>query len=160
MLRWKELRVRKIRMLPTVICEAFPSIYTVWHHMHPANIYLFKANNRNTKKGAKCSKLTTKTLKTFQTLNKLCTYFAPFSSVSVAEFKQVNVSWARLQCNLLFSWNILFCYIFLSFFTRFFRSSLTLLVFCFSYFGKTSGLSYNREHFFLYVHLSEYYLPW
>ena len=80
--------------------------------MHPAKIYLFKVNNRNTKKGVKFSKLTTKTLKTFQTLNKLCTYFAPFSSASVFEFKQVNVSWARLQCNLLFSWNILFCYYF------------------------------------------------
>ena len=50
--------------------------------MYPANIYLFKVNNRNTRKRSEInSKLTIKT------------YSTPFSSVSIVEFEQVNVSW-------------------------------------------------------------------
>ena len=52
----------------------------------PANIYLFKVNNRNTRK--------------LTSLMSFCcfycylwTYFTPFSSVSIVNFKQVNVSW-------------------------------------------------------------------
>ena len=47
-----------------------------------ANIYFFKFNNRNTRKRCEvCSKLTIKTPE------------GPFSSVSIADFEQVNVSW-------------------------------------------------------------------
>ena len=49
---------------------------------NPANIYLFKANNRNARKRCEiCSKLTIKT------------HFTPFSSVFIADFEQVNISW-------------------------------------------------------------------
>ena len=49
---------------------------------YPDNIYLFKVNNRDTRKRCGiCSKLTIKTC------------FPPFSSISVVEFEQVNVSW-------------------------------------------------------------------
>ena len=45
---------------------------------HPANIYLFKVNNRNTRRMHEIgSKLTIKT---------------PFSSVSVIDFERLNVS--------------------------------------------------------------------
>ena len=58
------------------------NFHDVWKEQEPANIYLFKANNRNTiKRFEKCSKLTIKT---------------PFSSVSIVEFEQVNVSWGRI----------------------------------------------------------------
>ena len=50
----------------------------------PANIYLLKVNNGNTKKRCEiCSKLTIKTL-------------TPFSNVSIIDFEQVNVSWDTL----------------------------------------------------------------
>ena len=49
---------------------------------YPDNIYLFKVNNRDTRKRCGiCSELTIKT------------YFTPFASISVVEFEQVNVSW-------------------------------------------------------------------
>ena len=55
------------------------------------NIYLFKVNNRNTRKSYEiCSKLTIKTPERHQWL---WTYFTAFSSVSIVDFEQVNVSW-------------------------------------------------------------------
>ena len=66
----------------------------------PANIYLFKIKNRNTKKRCDvCSKLTVKTLDrhhrrrssdfvvNFEHISHL------FSSVSIVDFEQVNISW-------------------------------------------------------------------
>ena len=51
--------------------------------IYPANLYLFKFNNRNTGKRCEiCSKLKTKTR----------THFTPYSSVSIVESEQVNVS--------------------------------------------------------------------
>ena len=50
---------------------------------NPANIYLFKVNNRNTRKRCEiCSKLTIKTP------------VRRFSSASIFDFEHVNVSWA------------------------------------------------------------------
>ena len=47
----------------------------------PVGIYMFKVNNRNTRKRCEiCSKLTIKT---------------PFSSVSIVNFEQVNADWDR-----------------------------------------------------------------
>ena len=48
----------------------------------PANIYLFNANNRNARKRCK---------NTFKVNNK-----NTFSSVSIVNFEQVNVSWVIL----------------------------------------------------------------
>ena len=68
----------------------------------PANIYLFKVNNRNTKKRCElCSKLTMNTLERLHvilvflllTLN----IFTPFFSVSIVDFEQVNVSREHCQ---------------------------------------------------------------
>ena len=68
---------------------------------YPANIYLFKVSNRNTrKKCEKCSKLTIKwsdrrlwcPSRVFIVL-LIWTYFITFSSVSIVELEQVNVSW-------------------------------------------------------------------
>ena len=64
----------------------------------PANIYLFKLNNRNTRKRYEIrSKLTIKTperrrsgvfIVNFERTSHL------FSSVSIVEFEQLNVNWA------------------------------------------------------------------
>ena len=86
----------------------------------PANIYLYIANNRNTRRKYEiCSKLTIKTperrrlyFPVFGQNRRFCqntgkygwrrsdvfycqlwTYFTPFSKVSIADFEQVNVSW-------------------------------------------------------------------
>ena len=62
----------------------------------PANIYVFKVNNRNTRTRCEIySKLTIKTPKTSFCCfySKLWTYSTPFSSVSIVDFEQVNVSW-------------------------------------------------------------------
>ena len=57
----------------------------------PANIYLPKFNNRNIRKRCKiCLKLT---IKTPERHHELWTYSTPISSVSVANFVKVNVSW-------------------------------------------------------------------
>ena len=71
------------------------------------NIYLFKVNNRNTRK--KCeiySKLTTKTperplMTSFMYFYCwLCAHFTSFSSASIVDFEQVNVSWDKyLKCS-------------------------------------------------------------
>ena len=78
--------------------------YHVWNVSltdvnNPANIYLFKVNNRNTRKRYETySKLTVKIPERCQwhrfgvlllTLNR----FVTFSSVSVVDFEQVNGSW-------------------------------------------------------------------
>ena len=66
------------------------------NHNHPANIYLFNVNERNTRKRCEiCSTLTIKSPERrcsgdfIVTLNN----FTPFSSVSIVEFEQVNISW-------------------------------------------------------------------
>ena len=60
----------------------------IWAN-YPANIYLFKVNNRNTRKRCEiCSKLTIK-----HQNDELWTHFTPFSSVSFVDFEQVNISW-------------------------------------------------------------------
>ena len=54
---------------------------------NPANIYLFKVSNRNSRKRYEiCSKLTIKT-------PELQHIFTPFSSVSIVELEQVNITW-------------------------------------------------------------------
>ena len=63
-----------------------------------ATIYLFKVNNRETRKRCEiCSKLTIKTSKRHHWRHycQLWTYFTPFSSVSIVDFycRQVNVGW-------------------------------------------------------------------
>ena len=61
----------------------------------PVNIFLFKVHYRNTRKRFKIwSKLTIKTSAQlhWSRSGSLLT-FIPFSSVSVAEFEQVNVTW-------------------------------------------------------------------
>ena len=61
----------------------------------PANIYLFKVSNRNTRKSYEMfSKLTIKKPERRQQLVFLLLTFSltPFSRVSIADFEQVNVS--------------------------------------------------------------------
>ena len=69
-----------------------PSFLTL---QNPANIYLFKFNNRKTRKRSEiCSKLTIKTLTSFWCFYCLLwIYFIPFSTVSIVDFKQVNAGW-------------------------------------------------------------------
>ena len=61
----------------------FPRLQCVGYLLQfPANIDIFKANNRNSRKRCEvCSKLTIKT---------------PFSIVSIVEFEQFNVSWVEI----------------------------------------------------------------
>ena len=65
----------------------------------PANIYLFKVNNRNTSERCEiCSKQTIKTPKQRHWCGSgVWTYFTPFSSVSVVAFEQLNVSWEKTK---------------------------------------------------------------
>ena len=63
---------------------------------YPANIYLFKPNNRSSRKMWDiCSKLAIKAAERrhWRFYCWLWTYFTPFSSVSIVEFQQVNVNW-------------------------------------------------------------------
>ena len=68
--------------------------------VNPANICLFKFNNKNIRKRCEtCSKLTMKRserrltyLIPFDVLKYFWTYFTPFSTVSVVDFEQVNIS--------------------------------------------------------------------
>ena len=65
--------------------------YFIQKRLDPANIYLWKANNRNTRKRWEiCSKWT---IKTPERRHYFWAYFIPFSGVSIVEFEQVNVSW-------------------------------------------------------------------
>ena len=68
--------------------------------MTPANIYLFKVNNRNPRKRYQiCSELTTKTPEQGQRhrsgvcIVSFVHYSTVFSCVFVVYFKQVNVKW-------------------------------------------------------------------
>ena len=67
--------------------------------MYPGNTYLFKVNNRDTKKMCEIrSKLTIKTPEQSPLRHSgifvfnLWIYFTPFSSVSIVSFEKVNVS--------------------------------------------------------------------
>ena len=90
-----------------------------FRHKHvPTNIYLFKVTNRNTWKRYEIySKLTTKTPEPrhWRWTTSLAlfwifycyfwTYFTPFSSVSIVDCEQINVSWEetiliRCSCNM------------------------------------------------------------
>ena len=63
---------------------------------HPAGIYLLKVNSRNTRIRCEiCSKLTIKTPE------RLWTFFAPCSSVSINKFEQVNAGWTLFVITLL-----------------------------------------------------------
>ena len=64
---------------------------TLHHQRHyRASIYLFKVNNRNTRKRCKiCSKLTIKTPEK----RRSGVFNAKFCSVSIVDFEQVNVTW-------------------------------------------------------------------
>ena len=57
---------------------------------YPANIYLFKVNNRNTRKRYEIYPNLIKNIRTVSMKSFSC--FTPFSSVSVVDFEQVNVS--------------------------------------------------------------------
>ena len=72
---------------------------------NPANIYLFKVNNKNTSKEVwNMFKVYNKNRTTSSTsfwwfYCKLWTYFTPFSSVFIVEFDQVHVTWEDFrQC--------------------------------------------------------------
>ena len=67
--------------------------------VYPANICLFKVNNRNTSKGCENmikvnNKISHDVVLVFLLLT--LTYVTPFSSVFVVDFEQVNVSWVFL----------------------------------------------------------------
>ena len=64
----------------------------------PDNIYLFKVNNRSTRKRCEiCSKLTIKAPERRQWLLNVwmlnSTYSTPFSNASIVDLEQVHVSW-------------------------------------------------------------------
>ena len=72
---------------------------------NPAENYLLKVNNRNTRTRCEiCSKLTIKTLERRSTLLasfwclycQLWTYFTPSSSVFIVNFEQANFSWGEI----------------------------------------------------------------
>ena len=59
----------------------------------PTNIYFFKVNNRNTRKSCEiCSKLIKTPKRRYWHRLKYWTYSTHFSSVTIADFEQVNLS--------------------------------------------------------------------
>ena len=65
--------------------------------MKVANIYLFKINDRDTRKTCEiCSKLTIKTTERLLYC-ELRTYFTPSSSASIADFELINVYWEHVN---------------------------------------------------------------
>ena len=88
-------------MIPFLVC--FEACYCKILEMlvNPANICLFKFNNKNSRKRCEtCSKLTIKRserrltyLIPFDVLKYFWTYFTPFSTVSVVDFEQGNINW-------------------------------------------------------------------
>ena len=60
---------------------------------YPANIYLLKVNNRNSRK--RCEICSMKSFWCFYCW--LWTYFTFFSTVSIVDFEQENVSWVLLD---------------------------------------------------------------
>ena len=67
-------------------CTDYLEYIYLQNHNFPVNIYLFKVNNRNSRKSCEiCSKLTIKAPEQ--------PYFTPFSTVSIVDFEQVNVGW-------------------------------------------------------------------
>ena len=65
-----------------------PTMIIIAARISPANIYLFRVSNRNTKKKKRCKICSKSTIKTPERL-----HFTLFSSVSVLDFEQANVSW-------------------------------------------------------------------
>ena len=69
------------------------------YSLTPANIYLFKVNNRNSRKGCEiCSKLTIKAPEQRHWRRSIflllfLNVFYTFSSLSIVHFEQVNVIW-------------------------------------------------------------------
>ena len=62
--------------------------------LNPANSYLFKVNNLNTRKRCEiCSKLTIKTLELMDIFEQNIFHFILFPNVSLVDFDQVNISW-------------------------------------------------------------------
>ena len=63
--------------------------------LYPANIYLFKVNNRNTRKRWNMLKVSKKTSERchWRCSGVFIVNFEPFSSVSLVDFEQVNVGW-------------------------------------------------------------------
>ena len=72
-------------------------------YFFPTNIYLFKINNRNTRKRCGiCLKLTIKHQNDVNDvilvfLSIILGIFHTFFSVSIVDFEQVNVSWAMIN---------------------------------------------------------------
>ena len=71
----------------------------IFQSSYPANIYLFKVNNRNTRKRYEISsKLIIKAPERRHWLYcQLWTFFTPFSSVSIVEFEQINIAGYSLE---------------------------------------------------------------
>ena len=82
--------------------KASTNLYTLGNNIYTrknslTNIYLYKVNNSNTRKWCEIySELTIKTQERRSTvfIVNFKTYFTTFSSVSIVDFKQVNVCWA------------------------------------------------------------------
>ena len=86
--RVKATKITSIHAVVTLNCWLWSDIY---HTVHiPADIYLFKDNNRNTGIACKiCSEFTVETPER----RHLRTYFTHCSSVYIADFEQVNAGW-------------------------------------------------------------------
>ena len=68
----------------------YPVLIKLISYHFPANIYLFKVNNRSTRKT--CDRMTSVT--SFWCFYwQLWIYFTPFSCVSIVDFEKVNASW-------------------------------------------------------------------
>ena len=100
--------LKQIFRLPIIIAIHICEISTLkygalpfWSTLlFPVGIYMFKVNNRNTRKRCEtCTKVTKKNTRTTSVTlfwclySKLWTYFTPLSSVLIVDFEQANFSW-------------------------------------------------------------------
>ena len=91
------LIIRTDNFISQLLLRRKKSVTLVSICMYPANIYLLKPKCRNTRrKCEKCSNLTIKTPERRQWRQCHMTYFTLFSSVSIIDFEQVNVSWVYM----------------------------------------------------------------
>ena len=76
--------------MTNIVTHLFQMLH--FYTTNAANIYLFKVNNRNTKKVGYLFKVNSKDTRCYYWL---WTYFTPFSSVSIADFVHVFICWEK-----------------------------------------------------------------
>ena len=95
-LRWLlVVTVELVRLMVWIISLFW---FVCWSNLFPSNKHLpVQSQQKKLGEGCKiCSKLSTSSTSVWCPFCWLWTYFTPFSSVSIADYEQVNVCWEKL----------------------------------------------------------------